>query len=134
MKQDDIDTYISLAKAAADRSKAKRLQVGAVIVNPNRVMAFGYNGTPPGWDNSCEDENNVTLPETIHGELNAIFKFIQDGIPTVGCSLFLTHSPCLPCAQIINLAGITKVVYVDPYRCDKGIKFLEKAGIDISRY
>jgi dCMP deaminase len=127
----DMRMYMGFADIAAKRSYAKRLKVGAVLVNQDHIMVMGYNGTPPGWDNVCEDENDNTKPEVRHAELNAIFKFAKAGIPTKGSVLYLTHSPCMPCAQAIELAQISKVVYRDVYRCDKGIVFLKKAGIEI---
>lgn len=128
----DISTYMGLAQDAANRSKATRLKVGAVIVNPDGVMAFGYNGTPAGWDNTCE-RDDVTLPEVLHAEPNAIFKFVQSGISTRGCRLFITHAPCLPCAKIIHLARIEEVVFGAYYRCTEGIEFLRKSGIKVTQ-
>lgn len=134
MSQADHQTYIEYARMAALRSRATRLKVGAVLVDPNRIMVMGYNGTPSGWDNCCEDENDVTKPEVIHAELNAIFKFVQAGISTIGSTLYLTHSPCMACSQIIHLSGISSVVYLIPYRCDAGLEFLRKAGIEVIQY
>ena len=133
----DIETYMWLAQRASSRSKAERLKVGAVLVNPNRIMAFGYNGTPSGWDNCCEiaheDGSLITKPETIHAELNALFKFVTEGISTKGCSLFLTHSPCLPCAQSLFLSQLHQVYYHEDYRSDAGVHFLRKAGINVTK-
>lgn len=131
MKISDIDLYMSFARDAANRSKAKRLLVGAVLVNDDGVMAIGINGMPRGASNVCETELGETKPEVLHAELNALFKFLNAGISTKGCSLFLTHSPCLPCAKMIMLAGISYVYYETEYRITDGIFFLEQHGVNV---
>ncbi len=132
MKETDIQYYIAIAKEAAKRSKASRLQVGAVLVNENHINAVGYNGTPSGWSNICEIDDK-TVPEVIHGEMNALFKFVNEGISTKGCSLFLTHSPCLDCAKALYLAGVSNIYYVDEYRSLDGIDFLRKGGCQVKK-
>lgn len=129
----DTEMYMEYARQAASRSYASRLKVGAVLVNRD-IIAMGYNGTPRGWDNCCEDDCGNTKPEVIHAEKNAIFKFVQSGISTVGGTLYQTHSPCGPCAQDIALSGIVRVVYENEYRCRDGIDFLVKSGIVVEKY
>jgi len=119
---------IELAKTIANRSKATRLKVGAVIVDSkNRVLSTGYNGTPYKTDNTCESEG-VTLPHVLHAELNAILFAKQ---PLDNSTLYVTHSPCLHCAACIIQSGITKVVYENDYRDNAGINFLALNGIEV---
>ena len=131
MSPADIQTYIDMAKAVSQRSHATRLQVGAILVNSDRIMSIGYNGTPAGWENRCEDEHLNTLPEVIHAEMNCLFKFVQNGISTKDTTMFVTHSPCLECAKPLYLAGISRVYYVDEYRSTSGVDFLRKANIEV---
>ena len=119
---------IDLAKTVANKSKADRLKVGAVIVDSkNRVLSIGYNGTPYKTDNVCE-KDNVTLPYVIHAELNAILFAKQ---PLDNSTLYVTHSPCIHCAACIIQAGITKVVYEHDYRDASGINFLKNNNVDV---
>lgn len=125
--------YMDMAGRFAQLSSAKRLQVGAIVVRDNRVISIGYNGMPAGWTNDCEDENNVTKPEVIHAEANAITKLARDGERGLGADLFCTHAPCIHCAKLIYGAGIKKVFYRETYRDTLGVDFLETAGIEVKK-
>lgn len=124
-----IDFYMNLASECAKMSRAKRLQVGAVIVKNNNVISFSWNGTPALWDNNCEDENNKTKPEVIHAEANSIMKLASSNESGNGATMFLTHAPCIDCAKLIYGSGIIQVFYKHKYRDHSGIDFLEKCGI-----
>lgn len=134
MKSKWIDAYMDVAERFAQLSSAKRLHVGAVVVKDHRIISIGYNGTPAGWDNSCEGDDGLTKAEVIHAEANAISKLARDGESGVGSTLFCTHAPCIHCAKLIYGAGIGKVFYRDVYRDTLGVDFLEKCGIDVERY
>lgn len=131
MKPADIEAYLDDAIRTAQRSKANRLKVGAVLVNPQHIVAKGYNGTPPGWDNACEDADNNTKPETIHAEMNALAKFANEGISIKGSTMFISHCPCMPCATSMWLFGVKRVYYCEDYRSTDGIEFLKKAGVEV---
>lgn len=131
MKQKWIDAYMDTAERFARLSSAVRLKVGAVIVQDNRIISIGYNGTPAGWDNTCEDHNNKTKPEVIHAEANAITKLARSGEPGVGAVLFCTHAPCIDCAKLIFGAGISKVFYREQYRSTDGVEFLARSGVHV---
>jgi len=141
MKQKFIDYYMDIADLTSKLSSARRLQVGAVIVKGNKILATGYNGMPSGWDNNCEDElhqpmgqvNLVTKPEVLHAETNAIAKLAKSTESGMGATMFVTHAPCLDCAKLIYQSGISSVLYRNTYRSDDGIAFLEKAGVTIER-
>jgi dCMP deaminase len=133
MKKKWIDAFMDTAERFAQLSSAKRLQVGAVVVQDNRIISIGYNGTPSGWTNDCENDDGKTKDEVIHAEANAILKLAKSGDGGNGASLFCTHAPCVHCAKMIYGAGITKVFYRDTYRDTLGIEFLEKCNIDVER-
>ncbi len=137
ISQDDIDFYMDVARRAAERSKAVRLKVGAVVVSTDRVMAVGYNGTPKGWDNCCEttldDGSLVTKPEVIHAEMNALFKFLNNGVSTKGATMFMTLSPCIECAKALHLANLTAVYYLEDYRTQAGVEFLRRNGCEVRK-
>lgn len=132
--------YMGLAKNTAKLSYAKRLQVGAIVVSPDRdrVISIGYNGTPPGFSNVCEDTLDdgtlVTRQEVIHAERNAIFKLARDGEPGKGATLYCTHLPCMPCAQAILMSGINTVVYDAPHNNNDSIEFLQRGGVKVIKY
>jgi dCMP deaminase len=117
------------AENFSELSYAKRLKVGAVIVKDHRIISIGYNGTPRGWDNTCEDENYNTKLEVIHAEMNCITKLAQSGESGKDSVMFITHSPCVSCAKAIYGSGVKKVYYKNVYRDKSGIEFLEKCGI-----
>lgn len=127
------EAYMDMAERFAQLSSATRLKVGSIVVRNNRVISIGYNGMPSGWTNTCEDENNVTKPEVIHAEANAITKLARDGERGLGADLFCTHAPCIHCAKLIYGAGIKKVFYKETYRDTLGIDFLEACGIEVEK-
>ncbi len=140
MKKKWVDAFMDTAERFAQLSSAKRLQVGAVVVQDNRIVSIGYNGMPAGWTNVCEEVIEVhedggvvtkTKDEVIHAEANAISKLARDGERGFGADLFCTHAPCVQCAKLIYGAGIKKVYYRDAYRDTLGIEFLEKCNIEV---
>jgi len=131
MKEKLINAYMESAEVFAKLSTAKRLKVGAIIVKDQRIISIGYNGTPEGWCNVCEDENNVTKPEVIHSEMNCINKLAKSNESGEGSVMFVTHSPCMDCAKSIYGAGIKEVYYKNSYRDDSGIEFLKKCGVNV---
>jgi len=131
MKHKEINLYIDLVSRIAKMSHAKRLQVGAVIAKPGGILlAYGYNGMPSGMDNTCET-SNVTNPEVIHAEANAILKCAREGRSTEGAWLFLTHSPCIECAKMILQSGITSLVYITKYKDESGINLLKRHNVAV---
>lgn len=138
MKPKFIDYYMKIAEVTSGLSYARRLQVGAVIVKDNQILATGYNGMPSGWENVCEtvepDGNTKTKPEVLHAETNAIAKVAQSTESSAGSTLFCTHAPCIECAKLIYQSGINTVYYRDQYRSDAGLKFLELSGVNVHQY
>ena len=124
--------YLDLALRISKESYCKRLQVGAVIVKDGNIISFGYNGTPSGLPNVCE-ENDVTLPTVLHAESNAITKACKSPISTEGATIYMTHSCCVECAKLIVQSGIKKVYYLKDYRDLKGIKLLQDCDIEVSK-
>jgi dCMP deaminase len=128
-----LDTvFINIAKETSTLSHCVRSKVGAVLVKDGNIISFGYNGTPSGMNNSCE-ENDVTLPHVIHAECNAILKAAKTGNSVDGSTLYLTLSPCLDCSKLILQSGIKRVVYLNEYRNRQGIDFLSKF-ISVEQY
>ena len=125
--------YLRMAKIWATNSYCKRRQVGALLVKDNMIISDGYNGTPAGFENVCEDENGVTKPYVLHAEANAITKVAQSGNSAAGATLYVTASPCMDCSKLIIQSGIKRVVYSDEYRLDDGIKLLRRAGIEVEK-
>lgn len=131
-KQIELDArYIRMARIWAENSYCKRRQVGAIIVKDKMIISDGYNGTPSGFENICEDENGLTKPYVLHAEANAITKIARSGNNSDGATLYVTTSPCIECAKLIIQAGIKRVVYSDAYRLNDGLKLLERAGIEV---
>lgn len=131
-KQHEIDLrYLRMARIWAENSYCKRRQVGALVVKDNMIISDGYNGTPSGFENICEDDNNVTKPYVLHAEANAITKLARSCNNSDGATLYVTASPCIECAKLVIQAGIKRVVYAEKYRLDDGIKLMEKAGLEI---
>ena len=126
-------SYIDMASIWARNSYCKRLQVGALIVKDRMIISDGYNGTPSGFENICEDENGVTKPYVLHAEANAITKVAKSGNSSAGATLYVTASPCLECSKLIIQSGITRVVYRDEYRLTDGIDLLRKAGVEVEK-
>lgn len=115
----------------AENSYCKRRKVGALIVKDKMIISDGYNGTPSGFENICEDENNVTKAYVLHAEANAITKIARSGNSSDGSTLYVTATPCIECAKLIIQAGIKRVVYSEPYRLQDGLDLLKRAGIDV---
>lgn len=124
--------FINIAKETSTLSHCVRSKVGAVLVKDGNIISFGYNGTPSGMDNSCE-EDNVTFPHVIHAECNAILKAAKTGNSVDGSTLYLTLSPCLDCSKLILQSAIKRVVYLNEYRNPQGIDFL-KQFITVEQY
>jgi dCMP deaminase len=133
MKEKHIKAFMETAKVFAECSTANRLHVGCIAVKDNKIISIGYNGTPNGWDNVCEDENNKTLPEVLHAESNMLMKLARTTGGAEGSSVFITHSPCLECAKLIYQSGVKEVYYDIEYRNDEGIKFLKKCGVEVKK-
>ena len=125
--------YLEMAAIWAKNSYCKRRQVGALIVKDRMIISDGYNGTPAGFENICEDENGITKPYVLHAEANAISKVAKSGNSSEGSTLYVTASPCLECSKLIIQAGIKRVVYRDEYRLTDGIDLLQRAGIEVEK-
>lgn len=123
------ERYLEMAQVWAKNSYCKRRQVGALIVKDRMIISDGYNGTPSGFENQCEDEGGVTKPYVLHAEANAITKVAKSGNSSEGATLYVTASPCMECAKLIIQSGIKRVVYKDLYRITDGIDLLKCAGI-----
>ena len=156
MKEKFRNAYMKVAETFAGLSSARRLHVGAIVVKDDRIISIGYNGTPSGWDNDCEDKiycedgdwseqqlpkdaniwkkyKLVTKPEVLHAETNAIAKLAKSTESGNGATLFVTHAPCLDCAKLVYQSGISSVFYRNSYRNEDGIRFLEKAGVGVEK-
>ena len=154
MTQQELDTYyIKVAQICSENSKANKLKVGAIIVKDQQIISDGFNGTPSGFDNQCEDEKHkkldrcslcsqehcegcdnielLTRPEVMHAESNAITKCAKYGKATLGSTIYITHTPCIECAKLIIQAGIKRVVYAREYRLSDGIDLLRQAGVKV---
>ncbi len=125
--------YLEMAEVWAKNSYCKRRQVGALIVKDRMIISDGYNGTPSGFENICEDENGVTKPYVLHAEANAITKVAKSGNSSQGSTLYVTASPCLQCSKLIIQSGIKRVVYRDEYRLTDGVDLLRRAGIEVEK-
>jgi len=133
-KQQLLDQrYLNMADIWAQNSYCKRRQVGALIVKDKMIISDGYNGTPSGFENICEDENNKTKPYVLHAEANAITKVAKSNNSSEGATLYVTSSPCLECSKLIIQAGIKRVVFTESYRLEDGINLLKRAGIDVEQ-
>lgn len=131
-KQDRYDrAYLRLAKEWAKLSHCKRKQVGAIIVKDATIIADGYNGTPTGFENDCEDDEGNTKWYVLHAEANAILKVARSSNKVNGATLYLTNSPCKDCSKLVLQAGIKRLVYIDQYKDVSGLEFLKKAGLEI---
>lgn len=148
MKDKFKKAFMQTAQTFAELSHARRLKVGAIVVKDDRVISIGYNGMPAGWDNDCEyknykidgwlvdDEGSYELktkPEVLHAETNALCKLAKSNDSGNGATMFITHSPCIECAKLIYQSGIGHVMYMQNYRDDAGIKFLEKSGVVVEQ-
>jgi len=126
-------SYLQMAEVWAQNSYCKRRKVGALIVKDKMIISDGYNGTPSGFENICEDEDGVTKPYVLHAEANAITKVAKSGNSSAGATLYVTASPCMECSKLIIQSGITRVVYRDAYRLMDGIELLKRAGIEVEQ-
>ena len=125
--------YLKMTLIWAQNSYCKRRKVGALIVKDKMIISDGYNGTPSGFENICEDENNNTKPYVLHAEANAITKVAKSGNSSEGSTLYVTSSPCLECSKLIIQAGIKRVVFTESYRLEDGINLLIRANIDVKQ-
>jgi len=123
--------YLKMALEWGKLSHCKRKQVGALIVKDRMIISDGFNGTPSGFENCCEDESGNTKWEVLHAEANAILKVASSTQSAKNATLYITLSPCTQCSKLIHQAGIKRVVYANAYKDDAGLKFLEKAGIEL---
>lgn len=131
-KQHKLDIrYLRMAKIWAENSYCQRRKVGALVVKDKMIISDGYNGTPSGFENICEDDNNVTKPYVLHAEANAITKLARSSNNSDGSTLYVTASPCIECAKLIIQAGIKRVVYSEKYRLEDGINLLKRAKVEV---
>lgn len=134
-KQNELDSrYLRMARIWSENSYCRRRQVGALIVKDKRIISDGYNGTPSGFENVCEDDSNVTKPYVLHAEANAITKIARSNNNSDGSTLYVTDSPCVECSKLIIQAGIRRVVYARDYRLTDGIDLLRMAGIEVEHH
>ncbi len=130
-KQSILDCrYLRMAHIWAENSYCRRRKVGAIIVKDKMIISDGYNGTPAGFENVCEDENGVTKPYVLHAEANAITKVARSNNSSDGATLYVTASPCVECAKLIIQSGIRRVVFNELYRITDGVELLERAGVE----
>lgn len=131
-KQHDLDMrYMRMANIWAENSYCQRRKVGALIVKDKMIISDGYNGTPSGFENICENDEGFTKPYVLHAEANAITKIARSNNNSAGATMYVTASPCIECAKLIIQAGIKRVVYGEKYRLTDGIDLLERAGIEV---
>jgi len=123
--------YLKMAREWGKLSHCKRKQVGALIVKERMIISDGFNGTPSGFDNCCEDEEGKTKWEVLHAEANAILKVASSTQSTKGATLYITLSPCTDCSKLIHQSGIKRVVYANAYKDLSGLEFLQKAGVEV---
>ena len=122
--------YMRMASVWAENSYCERRKVGALVVKDKMIISDGYNGTPAGFENVCEDANNVTKPYVLHAEANAITKVAKSANNCDGSTLYITAAPCIECSKLIIQAGIKRVVYLDDYRSEDGLNLLKRVGIE----
>ena len=131
-KQEELDMrYLRMARIWSENSYCHRRQVGALVVKDKMIISDGYNGTPSGFENICEDENDQTKPYVLHAEANAITKIARSGNNSEGSTLYVTDSPCIECSKLIIQAGINRVIYAREYRLSDGLDLLRRAGIEV---
>lgn len=131
-KQLSLDKrYARMARIWAENSYCKRRKVGALVVKDQMIISDGYNGTPTGFENICEDEDNNSKPYVLHAEANAITKLARSGNSSEGATMYCTAAPCIECAKLIIQSGIKRVVYSEKYRLTDGVDLLERAGIEL---
>jgi dCMP deaminase len=125
------ERYLRMARIWAENSYCVRRKVGALVVKDGMIISDGYNGTPCGFENVCEDDNNVSKPYVLHAEANAITKLARSSNNSDGATIYITASPCIECAKLIIQSGIRRVVYGEQYRLSDGIDLLKRAGIEV---
>ena len=131
-KQTVLDLrYLRMARIWTENSYCVRRKVGALVVKDKMIISDGYNGTPSGFENVCEDDNNVTKPYVLHAEANAITKLARSSNNSDGSTLYVTAAPCIECSKLIIQSGIKRVVYGEKYRLEEGIELLRKANIEV---
>ena len=131
-KQHILDIrYLRMARIWAENSYCERRKVGAIVVKDKMIISDGYNGTPEGFENVCEDSNHITKPYVLHAEANAITKLARSSNNSEGATLYVTASPCIECSKLIIQSGIKRVVYGEKYLLEDGINLLKRAGIDV---
>ena len=131
-KQTVLDLrYLRMARIWAENSYCVRRKVGALVVKDQMIISDGYNGTPSGFENVCEDDNNVTKPYVLHAEANAITKLARSSNNSDGSTLYVTAAPCIECSKLIIQSGIKRVVYGEKYRLEEGLDLLRKANIEV---
>ncbi|MBF1420040.1 dCMP deaminase family protein [Hoylesella nanceiensis] len=131
-KQHILDIrYLRMARIWAENSYCERRKVGAIVVKDKMIISDGYNGTPEGFENVCEDSNHITKPYVLHAEANAITKLARSSNNSEGATLYVTASPCIECSKLIIQSGIKRVVYGEKYRLEDGINLLKRAGVDV---
>ncbi len=129
-KESDL-RYLRMARIWSENSYCTRRQVGALVVKDKTIISDGFNGTPSGFENICEDENNVTKPYVLHAEANAITKLARSGNNSNGSTMYITDSPCIECAKLIIQAGVKRVIYAREYRLTDGVDLLRRAGVEV---
>lgn len=130
-KQRILDSrYLRMAQIWAENSYCQRRKVGAIIVKDKMIISDGFNGTPSGFENVCEDETGLTKPYVLHAEANALTKVARSNNSSEGATLYVTSSPCLECSKLIIQSGIKRVVYGEQYRLRDGLELLERAGVE----
>jgi dCMP deaminase len=133
-KQQLLDQrYLKMADIWAQNSYCKRRKVGALLVKDKMIISDGYNGTPSGFENECEDGENKTKTYVLHAEANAITKVAKSGNSSLGATLYVTSSPCIECSKLIIQAGIKRVVFTENYRLEDGINLLKRANIEVEQ-
>ena len=131
-KQEILDKrYMQMATIWSENSYCNRRKVGALIVKNKMIISDGYNGTPAGFENVCEDERGITKPYVLHAEANAITKIARSNNSSEGATLYVTASPCIECAKLIIQAGIKRVVFAEKYRLEDGLELLKRANIEL---
>ena len=123
--------YMRMARIWAENSYCERRKVGALLVKNKMIISDGYNGTPSGFENKCEDENNVSKPYVLHAEANAISKIARSHNSSDGATLYVTASPCIECAKLIIESGVKRVIFGEEYRIMDGVDLLKRAGIEV---
>ena len=133
-KQLDLDVkYLEIAKIWGSLSHAQRMKVGCIIVKDDQIISDGFNGTPSGFNNICEDENGLTIPEVLHAESNALMKLALSTQSSRNATIYVTLSPCFECSKLIIQAKVKRVVFLEKYRITSGLDLLKKSGIQITQ-